>query len=235
MEKQQNLKIEGMDLITKSVIQSMIDDGKIHDLIEKNIENVVKSAVDNAFGHSSDIRKQLEVAVKGAIKINTNDLGLDGYNKFILQVIKGKLDYQIHLSGKERLEKELEDILKTPPTEMKLSELINEFKGDIDREDITTDECTVIIQKQSWGAHWIYIGKKSGESDYLCEHSIYLEENGKISSLRCKGIDFSKDPFCGRLYGFEKTLFQLYAAHSKVIVDEENIDLYFNRDEDEDD
>jgi hypothetical protein len=153
-------------------------------------------------------------------------LGLAGYNDIILKIVKEKLDNGIEAFGKAQIEKDLEELLKAPPAEIKLSELIEQMKsrarGDHD------SECTCLIE---WGSNdgWgrVYLDEGSAKSRRDCKYELAFTKDGEIYSFSIDGRDPSKKMFCGPFYAFERTLFQMYAAKTKLIMDKGEVNTYY--------
>jgi hypothetical protein len=225
--------MKDMQNAVNAAFNGMVKEGKIEAIIEKQIEGTVKSIIEEALRSYSDFGKSLSEKIKNDLKFDFKEIGFDSYNHFIVKTIKAKIDKEIHIAGKEKIEKLLDDMLVDCPKEMKISELVEKFKEKVFSDNCNEapdDECTCLVEQSG---SFIYIGF-SGTADkpkYDCDYRIGIYKD-KIHSLRFGKSEISREFFLGTQYGFEKILFQLYATGAKIIIDEDNIDLEYNCEED---
>jgi hypothetical protein len=210
--------------------RGMVSSGKLSQIIEKKVEETVDSVVDSALRTYSDFGKSLSQAVEGSLSIDKNKLALPGYNEIVLQIIKKKLEHAIETIGKERLEKDLENLLSAAaPKEIMVSDLVEQFKSWV-REDLYRndhdDRITYIEEKSQYGGGWIYLDPKAKREKYSCQFRLGYGSDGEIFSATISGQDAGKKIFLGGLHGFERTLFQIYAAKTQVIIDTKEPDIY---------
>jgi hypothetical protein len=209
----------------------MAETGAIQAIIEKKIEKTVDEILGDALRSYSDFGKNLSEVIKGAMNVDLRQLGLVGYNDIVLKIVKAKLDHSMEVFGKAQIEKYLEELLKCPPAEIKLSELVEQLKEA--HSDDERYECTCIVEwgkSDGWGR--VYLDKNGDKRKYDCEHSLSFTKEGEIYSFSIEGRDPSKKIFCGPFYGFERTLFQMYAAKTRLIVDEDDVEIHYPGSED---
>lgn len=218
----------------KTIEQSVIDafagivaSGKIEAAIEAQLTRTINDAVQEHLRSYSDFGKQLSEAVKSALKVDLRDLGLPGYNDLILKVIRAQLDGHINTVLAEQVEQQMASLLQPAPAEIKLSELIKQFI-----EEKASDDCScgghehisLHVGEVSHGSRWIGLDEAPGKSEYSCEIRFGVSSDGGIFGLRLNDKDMGKTMFVGSIYGFERSLFQLSVAGTKVIIDGDSED-----------
>jgi hypothetical protein len=220
-----------MEIAVTAAFTTMAASGALQKVIEENVTKAVSECVKNTLGSYSDFSKALNEHVKTALNVDFRELGLTRYNEIVLKIIKAKLADSINTVGVQRLEKEMGELLVNPPAEIKLSALVEQFKRNLDRYDrrdgrITCDVNTADSTGICPGYAHIYMDKESGKSRYSCEIQIDVTPAGKVFGLKIGGTDIKNTLFVGPHFGFERSLFQLYAAGTKIIVDGDDIDDY---------
>lgn len=158
--------------------------------------------------------------------MDLRQLGLVGYNEIVLKIVKAKLDASVEVFGKAQIEKDLEELLKSPPAEIKLSDLVEQMKEA--HKDDERYECTCIVDwgtSDGWGR--VYLDKNGDKRKNDCEHSLAFTKEGEIYSFSIDRCDPSKKMFFGPTYGFERSLFQMYAAKTKLIIDEDEVSRHY--------
>lgn len=226
-----------MDLnkLVNDSLAKIEQEGFVQKVVEKQLKNTVESIVDDLFRSYSDFGKNLKKEVESQLNINLKELKLSGYNVLVLNTVKEKLDEALHLQGVEKMQDALNEIFNNTKKEYKLSEIINEFKQDVlsDDSDYEGNEISFHIEKWSLGFH-ITFDKDSGKGRYCCDYQISIDSDGKITRADIDGKKFDNKVIMGGLYGFDETLFKIYASGAKVIIDDNDVDIeYGYSDEDE--
>lgn len=209
-----------------AAFSKMAETGAIQTIIEKKIEKTVEEILSEALRSYSEFGKGLTGIIKASLNVDLHQLGLVGYNDIILKIVRAKLDTSMEVFGKAQIEKDLEELLKSPPAVIKLSELVEQLKEKHCDGDF--HECTCIVDwgnSDGWGR--VYLDKDADKRKNDCEHSLAFTKEGEIYSFSIDGRDPSKKIFCGPFYGFERTLFQMYAAKTKLVIDKDEVDIYY--------
>lgn len=220
-------------------VRKLVTEGKMAAMVETHVAKMLDSILADALRSYGDIGKQIQEAVKTAIAIDPTALGLEGYNLTVLAIVKQKLEAEIHRVGVEKLSKDMDELLGTnAPAEIKLSKLIEEFKEWAGHEHGADDQCTIIFEKSSYHSRWLYLDKDRGKKWTECRFSMLIPDGddtvGKAPSIfKFEGRDPKQTILLGKLYGFEKTLFQMYAAGTKIVVDETGFDNSIEREGDD--
>lgn len=212
-----------------AAFNKMAESGAIEKIIEEKISKTVDSILDSALKSYSDFGKDLEKTIKDGLKVDLKKLDLLEYNHIILAIIKKKLDHSVLTVGKERLEKEMEELLASPPAEVKLSALVEMLKEGAD--DRSGSECTCIVEgsiSDGWGH--VYLDKNDDKDKHQCDYRLAYTDKGEVYSIHIDGRDPKESLFIGPLYGFERSLFQMYVAKTRLIVDRDDVDTYYSGD-----
>jgi hypothetical protein len=229
-----------MDL-NKMVMNSMAkmeSEGKVQEIVYAKIEATVSNIVDEAFGRWSKFSKNLQKEVEEQIQINLQELDLPSYNHLVLSAIKEKLDDQFAAEGVARINESLDTLLAAAKPEYKLSELVKEMSEEVDTEDMDYEEyheMTMHIDDSFSLAYIIAIDPESDKSEYDCKYRFWVsKETGKIKNIAIednrRGIKREVNEFDARaimrgMRGLEETLFKMYARGSKLIIDEDYVEL----------
>lgn len=213
-------------------LKNMQDSGKVQEIVEKHLEKTVESAVNDLFGSWSDFSKDLKKTIQEELQINLKELQIGSYNHMVLNAIKDKLDVVISNAGIEKLNAELEALLVTEQKEYKLSELIEELKKDEigygDPEDYEGKEISFHHDPDRRTLNFIYFDSEEGKEQYECKYRlVVIPEDGTIQSVNINDKAFDNRVIMGGLHGLDETLFKIYTTGAKIIVDSDDVDIYY--------
>lgn len=194
--------------------------------IRRQVSKTLTHVVGETFGDYSPFAKTIGEQIKAALAFDVERLGLAGYNQAVLAIVKEQLDYAIHVRAAEQVKVSLQKLLDdTAPAEMKLSQLVDEFKQYVGRSRIGREEGVRIeVKDEDYGGRWVYLQKKN---DYVRQDVFHFRidvATGKVSFLSIAGGDVSKQVFAGELYGFARSIWRLYLAGTRLIIDETEFD-----------
>jgi hypothetical protein len=213
-----------------AAFNKMAETGAIQTIIENKIEKTVADILDGILKSYSDFGKNLATHIQQSLNVDLSQLGLVGYNDIVLKIIKAKLDDSINIIGKNRLEKELSELLVNPPAEIKLSQLVTDMKESY--QDRGYSQCTCIVEDSAYSSTIcqaylrIYLDAKEKDKN-SCEYRLGVTDKGEVYSFNISGRDPAKTIFVGPSYGFDRALFQMYTAKTKLIVDEDEVERYY--------
>lgn len=221
--------------------QELIKSGALTKLVKEQVAKTLATIVADALGaYRSPFAKQLTEAVSASLSIDPSALGLAGYNKVVLAVVQQKLDEAVHVVGREQIAKDMAKLLGTDaPKQIKLSALLEQFK-EFARENHERDRdqrrCTIILERRDqYSSRWLYLDVKPDKQKYDCRYRMLIgTDDGKVSACGIEGSDPSKTVFLGTIYGFARTLFQMYAAGTRVVfdLDTDDVEDYLGGDDD---
>ena len=216
---------------------NILSAGVIEQEIEERLTKTITSILDEQLRSYSDFGKALGDHVKQAMQVDFDHLGLPGYNDLILKTIRHQVNQLADDSIAKHVEEQMRELLSPAPAEIKLSQLVAEFIKD--KHDDYSCSCDgperialFVVGSRSGGPvgyHNIYLDKDEDKSQYSCAIRIATDEDGRVYSLKIDEVDPKKTLFIGPLWNFERRLFQMYAAGTKLIVDgdEHSIDRYY--------
>lgn len=216
-----------MELAVVAAFNKMAEGGAIQKVIEEKMAATVAEVIGKVLGRYSDFGKKLEDHVAASLNIDLCDLNLVGYNETVLKIIRQQLDESINTIGRKRMEESMKELLSNPPAEITLSQLVEEMKKA--NEDRGYYECTCIVEYSdtSFCSDYkrVYLDKEGGKSNRECDIQLAVTGSGEVFSFSIRGQDLKATIFAGPFYGFDRNLFQMYAAKTKLIIDED----YVNR------
>lgn len=216
-------------------LAKMEAEGTVTTIVEKQVASTVKSIVEGVFGTWSDFSKNLKTEVEKQININFEQLDIAAYNTMVLNVIKEKMDEATHLQGVEKLKESLNDMLSDVQSEYKLSELISQMKEKAVEydDDLYGTGISFHDDEDVRVLRFISFDPEEGKSKYECKYRISIDKEGKLNTVKINDKEFKNNVIMGGLHGIEETLFKIYTHGSKLIVDEEEIEVEYGYEHDD--
>ncbi len=222
MSTQEDLQAKVNDLLAE-----MIRGGSFDEMIRSKIEKTLEAIVDSELCRYSAFGKALSDQVGKALNINLGELGLGGYNLIVAQIVKDRIEHQINGEWKTKLEKEVDDLLRAGPPEIKLSELFENFMSDWVDEARENDweHATILVEKSEFGSTWIHMDPepKSERDKYRFMLRLQIGNKGDLGFVEYdEKWSARKRPeknVFSSMYGIEKRFFQLRAGTSRLVVD----------------
>lgn len=208
---------------------NILASGMIEKAIEEELSKTISSLIKEQLRSYSDFGEQLKAAVKDAMKIDLQNLGIPSYNDLILKVLRNQVDALAHDAIAEQVEKQMTDLLQPAPKEIKLSELVASF---IESNKSSTycscdapSSITLFVEESQYSSRWIRLDKEPGVRKDDCKISFGVSDHdNRMFGLRLDRSHVDKTLFLG-LYGFDRKIFQMYAAGTKLIVDGDQHDI----------
>ncbi|TGB34862.1 hypothetical protein [Burkholderia thailandensis] len=221
-----------------TAFSNIVAAGAIEKAIEEKLTKTITSIIDEELRSYSTFGEQMKEHVKTALQVDFRNLGLPGYNDFILKVVRQQVDAQLNATIATQIEQQMKELLAPAADEIKLSQLVEEFIKDehTDRQYSScscdeSDRITLIVRAESGFTskfHHIYLDGEYGTESHDCPYRIDVHD-GRVYSIQLDRKDPSKTLFVGPMHGFKRRLFQLYAAGTKLIIDgdENSINTYY--------
>lgn len=200
-------------------VQKQSGEDAVRAVVEKKVAALVVEAIDSAF-RWGDTRKQIEEAVKASLAID-RPLDLPTHGAMIMAILRQKIDAQVHELVAAKLDEEMNQILGMAPKEVKLSDIVELMREDIDEHDRHGTHMTCIIEESDYSAgnFHIYLDPKEDVRKYDCNLQMYVENNGKIFSLKSSGKDPKTSIVMGYQYAYQRLPLAAYCCGAKFIVD----------------
>lgn len=225
-----------MDL-NKLVNQGLADietEGFVKQAVNKHLKKTIESIIGDMFCSYSTFGKKLKAEITSQLNVNLEELKLAGYNTMLLNTVKEKLDEAIHIQGTEKIKELLDELLNDVKPEYRLSELIEEMKGKANEYgDYNDREISFHINPDRNILTFIYFDEEPDKEKHQCKYHIWVNsDTGVIAGVEIRDRKFDNRVIMGGLRGFEETLFKLYAASPKLIIDESNVVVEYRSEED---
>jgi len=203
--------------------------GAIEQIIEKELAATVSKIFNEELRSYSDFGKGLTEYIKSALKVDFDHLGLPGYNDFILKVVRAQVDANINNVLAGQVNDQLAALLAPPPTEITLSALVADFIEFNKRDDCgcdTRSNITLILEEPRHGMRWVSLDADPDVKEHETSiRFLWSDWNQTIGGLRINKKEMDKYLFVGPIYGFERKLFQMHIAGTKLIIDQEADDI----------
>ena len=214
-----------IEKIIEQQFSEIVKSGFLENTIKEQLEKTITSIIDNCMSPYSNFEKEIEKQVKESLNLGNMKLDLPSYNQLILNWITEIINNTIISIGKDQIEKNLKKFFKPiEKSEYKISEIINIFKKDLQKQE-KYGEITFIRNESSMLDGYIdfYFDEEADEEKYSCSYSLRINKEG-LWDATINENDVKKMKTHG-LYDFDSFLFQLYAAHVKIIDDYENVEI----------
>jgi hypothetical protein len=202
----------------------LVERGELKQIIDKNVKECTERVMRDAFSYNSGFEKALRDHLNANLKIDLSSVGLAEYNATLLGIVKAKLDANISRFADKQFKEQLEELLQSPPLEVKLSEVIEQYRDYVKKD---TGEGyfngTVLVEQDGSFTH-VALAAKPGVERFSCDVRFDVHRD-RVYSIDLKyHRNITEGLFCGQFYGFERTLFQMWAARTKVNVDAEYLE-----------
>ncbi|WP_271725627.1 hypothetical protein [Bacillus paralicheniformis] len=216
-------------------LKNIEEEGFVQATVEKKMKQTMESIIDDIFSSWSSFGKNLKEHIQQELKVNLDELKLEAYNHMILNVVKEKMDEAIHVQGTEKIKKQLDDLLSDTKPEYRLSEIIEKMKDEAlewDSDEYFDKQISLHIEPMSSMA-FVYFDKEEYKEDYRCKYRLAIDEKGILRRCTIDDKEFDNRVIMGGLHGVDELLFKIYTTGAKVLVDENDINVYYPS-EDED-
>lgn len=198
--------------------------GHVVKCIEDKLADTIKRVVDDALSQYSAFGKQLESAVKESLALN-GQLDLPSYNDAILKIVRRQVEGAANDAIQRQVADSLTKLLEPPPAEITLSKLVEEYieqvKGHADDYG-ESGEISLIVDKSDSGYGFsVELDEEGGKRKYGCQLRLNCNKAGEIYGIRINNVDLEKQLFVGTIWGFERSLFQMHAAKTRLVLDKD--------------
>ena len=202
--------------LVSEAFDRIVASGAIENAIEKKLTDTITSALDDQLRSYSDFGKAIKEQVSAALAVDLRLAGLPTYGHLITEIIRRRVDASMQGQFAAQLEQDIAALLDPAPAEITIETLIEEFIK-AHGEDRAGENFTLLIENEGRGFQYVALDQEARTGKYSCAYRIGVMD-GKVYSLNFRGEDVAKTLFIGPLRGFEKLLFQLFTAKSKLII-----------------
>lgn len=220
-----------MDFRT-AVIESLdrlIASGAIEKAIEATLAKTIATVLEHELRSYSDFGKQIEEAVKQSLAIR-GDLDLPAYNDTLLQILRRQVETQTNAVLEQQVVSRMKELLTPAPESITLTKLVEAFMEQV--KDHTDSGCvcygegeygvSVDVTQDGYFGH-IRLADEPDAKKWDIDIGFSNREQ-TIYSLRL-GAETEGRIFAGPFYNFERLLFQMKAAGTKIVIDCDPADL----------
>ncbi|WP_010226257.1 hypothetical protein [Pseudomonas donghuensis] len=229
---QLDINIEG--IVAESVAAALSPE-KLQPIIQSNVEDTVKRAIESQFSYRSKFKEMLEEKLAGVMPTDVKDIGRFG--DLVVKTVSGMLSDMQNQVVKQSIQDRLAEMMKPLPQSITLTELLNSITKGLGESDESRgeDRPTIIIETTEGvcAGYWhLYVDAEERTSKYSCAIQMDFDKEGKCYSLKINDYDPSKTLFLGSKYGLEALLLNLYTGGVKVQHQEVDIyDFYYGNDD----
>lgn len=223
-----------------TAVDRLIASGEIEKQIEKALASTVATAIEHELRSYSDFGKSLTEKVQAAFALN-GSLDLPSYNDALLKIIHAQVEHQTRDTIQRQVAERMKELLTPPPESISLTKLVEQYiehvKEHVEGGCVCYGEeqsITLIVEESSTkGFHHVYLDDEPNKKRDSCDINIGLHRD-EVYHLSFRNQAVEKQMFAGPFYGFERMLFQMKAAKSKLVLDAtaDELDLSYASDHD---
>lgn len=213
-------------------------------MLQAKVEEVFQAVLTDVTRYGSGLRQRLTAVVERALTFDPHDIPLEGYNAMLMEIVHRQTAQHFENALQAQVRHTLQELLTPPPAEIKLSKLVEMYVDELRQE--AKDGCVCEsselrafceIEKSSakWTSTLVYLAESAAEVSRNASQTKYRNLYCDIRFSVCPtthligGLWFKNEAvehrlFLSRLFGFERALFQMKAAKTKLIVDVESAD-----------
>ena len=220
--------MEELKQAVATAFDNVVASGAIEKAIHEQIGKCVESAIRDQFSTYGDFSKAIKAKVASLVDLNLDEIDLPSYRDLVSNVIKTRVGAVMTTQFTELLDKDISELLEPAPAEITLEQLLKDFvKHQMDQGgayDLHGQDFTLYIQRSESSLSSlsdyvdIYISKESNAGKYSCEIQIGIKGEGEVWKLKVGGKDMKDQLFVGPIFSFEKRLFQMYTAKTRLIL-----------------
>lgn len=208
-------------------LDRLIASDAVTKMIEQQLEKTMRDIVEHELRSYSDFGKRLTEEVKKSLALN-GSLDLPSYNDAIIKVVRAQLETMTKDTIQKQVAENLVALLEPAPESITLSDLTAKYIEQLKRMQSSgcvcygdSHEITLRVDESDYGFKYVELSDEPNKSRYGGDIRIGVDKDGKVFSLAFRDQDLEKRMFVGPFHGFEKMLFQMKAAGSKLVFDEE--------------
>lgn len=232
------------------VLQDRIQSGAIEIAIGKRVDDLINSVAEDVFKSYGDVGKAMKKAMSEAMVPQLENIGdIPVYHDFVINRLKLAANNFYDQRLAEVVDTELKEIFSELPEEITLTWLVEKLVEDAqsDSGDFE-DQITLIIEDKTGDWSWskpgdyvnVYLDKDADKSKNDCEFDLHLARDKDTQKYKLLGIRINGNKpgdrlSVGRIYSYEKMLFNLYTLKGLIDLDKgldpDDYDTNFEREE----
>jgi hypothetical protein len=218
-----------MDQLKEAVaaaFDKVVASGAIEEAIHKQIGAAVTAGINEHLRDYSDFGKALKEKIGTLIEIDLDTIDLPSYRQLVGDIIKKRVGAVMSTEFTEKLDKDIAELLAPAPATITLQELLDEFieskKDAWNAHQLRGEKFTLNINRSDRHDGYIDISideDPDQERHTSCAIHLRIRGDGEVWGLSLGGADIKNKIFAGPLFNFEKRLFQMYTAKTRLIID----------------
>lgn len=205
-------------------LDKLVTSGAIEQAIEKQLAETMASVVKSELASYSDFGKRLSEAVKQSLALHDR-LDLPSYNHAILRIIERQVERGMQASIEREVAARMKELLTPAPESIKLSELVEQYIEHLNEQARGGCVCygdgriTCLLEDSDYGFRRLTLAKEAGKRRNDGDIQIGITKEGRIYHLHFRDRDVEKEMFAGPFHGFERSIFQMRAAGTRIEID----------------
>lgn len=216
-------------------INEMQESGKLKEIIDSHTHKTIEGIVSEMF-RWGDAHKSLAAAIKESAGIEPGMLSLPNLQVLIAQQASQAYEEAILKLGLNESRRLVDEFLKIPKAgPLKLSEMVEALKGEIDKdEDNLGEEITLIVEKHDWSkdSFSVYLDPRPDHEKHSCRVDLHIS-GGRILSAKLAGAEYG-DSYSIRSKGvlrlgypdaLENLIIHAYTTNREINLDEDHCNL----------
>lgn len=211
MKLEINLNIE--DAINKALTPE-----KLNPLLEKAVNDAIKSAIDDATGYRSEFRKALETQLK---EVLPHGLGISDVAKFqhVLNTAMTKLvDAANNESVKTAMDKVVKSVMPDVPARINMSDLIKAVRDGFHKED--HEAFYAHYRESDWGGGWLSLDDDEDcRSEHAAEIRLAITKDGEVYSLTLNDEQVTPSKLPKAISRMDGLLLSMYVGRTTIEMD----------------
>ena len=226
------------DAVVLRMIREYLATPDAEAFMRSKVQDSVKRHIESALASYSKLGKQIEEAVEKALRID-GKLDLPSYNQMIIKFVELQVQNLAETAIQKTAAARLKELLTPAPEKIKLSELLEQYRKELEEEQ--DDGCVCygddedlsigcsVTDRETGGFRGISLREKASDKN----ESIYIgiTKEGKVYHIRFADQAIETKLFVGPVYGFERMVYQMKAAGTIIEVDDyENVETYYGPD-----
>ncbi len=207
-----------IEIDIQGIVANATSHERIQPLLDKAITEALRQSIDEATGYRSEFRKELTAQLIEALP---RGLSVDDAAKF-QQVLNQTLSQAVQGENVAALQaaisKSMGEIIKKPPTTVKLSEFMETIRSGLHKED--HEEFFAQLEVTDYGFTYL-----SFDSDEKCqswhgaEYRLGIMENGEVFSLKMCGVEVKRASLPNVIGEMNGLLMSMYVGRTTMQVD----------------
>lgn len=217
--------MEDLKKAVSAAFENVVASGAIELAIEKQLASAITRAVEEQFSSYGDFSKAIKAKISTLIDVDVAEIDLPSYRDLVGKIIKQRVGAVMTEQFTTLLDKDIGELLQPAPATITLEALLKEFvEYQLEyREHLRGQPFTLHIEhSNNLEMHYvdIYLSNQESVGKFQCDFQFRVKGDGEVWGLKIGSADVNKQIFMGQIFSFEKRLFQMYTAKTKIIIPE---------------